>query len=400
MRDAHARCSSACTSRSIPDAPADSLSAGASAAPAGRARAGVRVPHPGSRRADDRADRRGGRSPVRRARELKARRHDAALRVASAAGSVPPVRSHHGAARRRVRRHVQIARRRPPATSCGRWSGRDCRARPRARARQPTSARRSRALSVDGLTRAPCFHDVSLHGRRAARSSASSGSSARAARSCSKRSSACTAPTPATIALDGAAGRRCDRRATPARAGIALVPEERQRQGLFFNLDLRHNLVLPTATRQARRARCDDGEERREAERLLDDWRIKAPGIDAPARRAERRQPAEGRRREVAGHRAARAAARRADQGRGCRRQVRDSRDHPPRRRRTGSPCSSCRAICPKCSRSPIASSSCAKAAMQGELAGDGATEEAVMRLATPRSGAGIVKRLLAACAS
>ena len=28
------------------------------------------------------------------------------------------------------------------------------------------------------------------------------------------------------------------------RAGLALVPEERQRQGLFFNLTLRHNLVL------------------------------------------------------------------------------------------------------------------------------------------------------------
>ena len=32
------------------------------------------------------------------------------------------------------------------------------------------------------------------------------------------------------------------------RAGIALVPEDRQRQALFFNLALRHNLVLPRAT--------------------------------------------------------------------------------------------------------------------------------------------------------
>jgi len=31
---------------------------------------------------------------------------------------------------------------------------------------------------------------------------------------------------------------------------LALVPENRQRQGLFFNLSLRHNLVLPLAAKQ------------------------------------------------------------------------------------------------------------------------------------------------------
>ena len=46
--------------------------------------------------------------------------------------------------------------------------------------------------------------------------------------------------------LDGAATSfRSPRDA--ARAGIALVPEERHRQGLLFNLDLRHNLVIPKA---------------------------------------------------------------------------------------------------------------------------------------------------------
>ena len=66
-----------------------------------------------------------------------------------------------------------------------------------------------------------------------------------------------------------------------ARAGIALVPEERQRQGLFFNLDLRHNLVLPTRHAERRRADRQRREERRDAGRLLGDWRIKAAGIDA-----------------------------------------------------------------------------------------------------------------------
>jgi inositol transport system ATP-binding protein len=33
-----------------------------------------------------------------------------------------------------------------------------------------------------------------------------------------------------------------------ARAGIVLVPEERHRQGLWFNFDLRNNLSIPRAT--------------------------------------------------------------------------------------------------------------------------------------------------------
>jgi rhamnose transport system ATP-binding protein len=87
------------------------------------------------------------------------------------------------------------------------------------------------------------------------------------------------APDAGTIA---AAGRvvalRSARDAT--RCGIALVPEERQRQGLFFNLGIRHNLMLPS--RAASGAILIHGQtERRESEDLLRSWRIKAPGIDA-----------------------------------------------------------------------------------------------------------------------
>jgi rhamnose transport system ATP-binding protein len=47
-------------------------------------------------------------------------------------------------------------------------------------------------------------------------------------------------------------GRRVQARSArdAARAGLALVPEERQRQGLCFNLSLEHNLVLPLAAKQ------------------------------------------------------------------------------------------------------------------------------------------------------
>jgi ABC-type sugar transport system ATPase subunit len=66
-----------------------------------------------------------------------------------------------------------------------------------------------------------------------------------------------------------------------ARAGIALVPEERQRQGLFFNLNIRHNLVMPRRiVRGEMRVRA--GEERREAGTLVHEWRIKASSVDAP----------------------------------------------------------------------------------------------------------------------
>jgi ABC-type sugar transport system ATPase subunit len=65
-----------------------------------------------------------------------------------------------------------------------------------------------------------------------------------------------------------------------ARAGIALVPEERQRQGLFFNLNLRHNLVLPSEVLRGR-AVIRTERERRSAARLLEEWRIKARAPEA-----------------------------------------------------------------------------------------------------------------------
>jgi ABC-type sugar transport system ATPase subunit len=65
-----------------------------------------------------------------------------------------------------------------------------------------------------------------------------------------------------------------------ARAGIVLVPEERQRQGPFFNMTLRDNIMLPSrATRGAVLIRSQA--ERRRADELLRAWRIKAPHADA-----------------------------------------------------------------------------------------------------------------------
>jgi ABC-type sugar transport system ATPase subunit len=65
------------------------------------------------------------------------------------------------------------------------------------------------------------------------------------------------------------------------RAGLALVPEERHRQGLFFNLSVRDNLLLP-AENAGTRWRRDRGRERSVGLGLIEQWRIKTPGAEAP----------------------------------------------------------------------------------------------------------------------
>jgi len=64
-----------------------------------------------------------------------------------------------------------------------------------------------------------------------------------------------------------------------AREGLALVPEERHRQGLFFNLTLRQNLMIAART-AAGDVLIRGGLERAETGRLLSEWRVKASGQD------------------------------------------------------------------------------------------------------------------------
>jgi ABC-type sugar transport system ATPase subunit len=63
-----------------------------------------------------------------------------------------------------------------------------------------------------------------------------------------------------------------------ARGGVALVPEDRQHEGLFFNLSLRHNLMLPSAA--ASGAILVHRQEQATSAALLRRWRIKAPSPD------------------------------------------------------------------------------------------------------------------------
>jgi ABC-type sugar transport system ATPase subunit len=64
------------------------------------------------------------------------------------------------------------------------------------------------------------------------------------------------------------------------RTGLALVPEERHRQGLFFNLGVRDNLLIPSENASGT-WRIDDRRERDAAQRLVEQWRIKTPGLEA-----------------------------------------------------------------------------------------------------------------------
>ena len=86
-------------------------------------------------------------------------------------------------------------------------------------------------------------------------------------------------PTSGSITLDAKAVSFHSPR-DAARAGIVLVPEERHRQGLWFNFDLRNNLSIPRST-LSHGMTVRKNEECREAAQMLAEWRIRAPGIDA-----------------------------------------------------------------------------------------------------------------------
>ena len=143
----------------------------------------------------------------------------------------------------------------------------------------PRESAASPSLAVRGLTRAPCFRDVTLSAGRGEIVGlfglVGSGRSElletifglyRAQRG--------------TVAIEGREMQLTSPRQA-ARAGIALVPEERHRQGLFFNLTLQHNLMMPART-IAGDVLIRRSAERLAAAQLMAEWRIKAAGPDVP----------------------------------------------------------------------------------------------------------------------
>ena len=121
------------------------------------------------------------------------------------------------------------------------------------------------------------------------------------------------------------------------RAGIALVPERRDRDGLAMSLSVRDNVSLPTlhAQRQplVRRAQVAA---RVDAAQAIDDSRHPSQRADAAGERAQRRQPAEGAAGQVDVARTAVADPARADPGGRRRRPPGPAQRDPSRGRQRG----------------------------------------------------------------
>jgi rhamnose transport system ATP-binding protein len=134
------------------------------------------------------------------------------------------------------------------------------------------------ALSVRGLTRRPCFQDVSLD-VGAGEIVGLFGLVGSGRSELLETIFALRKAERGTIQVGGTTLTAHSPRQA-ARQGIALVPEERHRQGLFFNLTLRHNLMMPART-VAGDILIRDAQERRECEQLLSEWRVKSAGPSA-----------------------------------------------------------------------------------------------------------------------
>jgi rhamnose transport system ATP-binding protein len=134
-------------------------------------------------------------------------------------------------------------------------------------------------LAIDRLSSAPCFHDVSLT-VAAGEVVGLFGLVGSGRTELLETLVGLRAADSGTLTV---AGARCRFRSPrdAARSGVVLVPEDRQRQGLFFNLSLRHNLALPSAEAEGRR--IVRRHERAEAADLLRRWRIGSAAIDVDA---------------------------------------------------------------------------------------------------------------------
>lgn len=131
------------------------------------------------------------------------------------------------------------------------------------------------ALAVHGLASRPCFEDVSL----SVASGEILGIFGLVGSGRSELLETIFGLRRAERGTIEVGGRRVHLRSPrqAAREGIALVPEERHRQGLFFNLDLRHNLMM-TARTVAGDILIHGVREHRRSRKLLEEWRVKAAG--------------------------------------------------------------------------------------------------------------------------
>ena len=103
-----------------------------------------------------------------------------------------------------------------------------------------------------------------------------------------------------TVLLDGAPVRFASS-ADAVRAGVFLVPEDRKRMGLLLDLAITENITLPNLGAYARGLTISREAERARADKSRGELDIRAPTSGRARRLPFRRQPAEGRARQVAG---------------------------------------------------------------------------------------------------
>jgi ribose transport system ATP-binding protein len=143
-------------------------------------------------------------------------------------------------------------------------------------------ARKGELLRVEGLTRRGILDDVnlSLHGGEVLGVAGLVG----AGRTELARAIMGADPIDAgRITIRGQAARV----RTPAgavRQGLGFLPEDRKAHGLVLSLSVQHNIALPNHRRMSRWGLLDARRERREAQRMIDQLRIKTPSPDRIAR--------------------------------------------------------------------------------------------------------------------
>jgi rhamnose transport system ATP-binding protein len=144
--------------------------------------------------------------------------------------------------------------------------------------RQSVSGEASPALSVRQLTRRPCFEDVTID-VRPGEIVGIFGLVGSGRTELLETIFGLAPPDAGTVAINGRpATLRSARDA--ARAGLAFVPEDRQRFGLSFNMTVGQNLVLPRAAK-ARVTRLDAARERAIASEQVERLSIRTRSLDS-----------------------------------------------------------------------------------------------------------------------
>jgi rhamnose transport system ATP-binding protein len=143
--------------------------------------------------------------------------------------------------------------------------------------RPAAAAGRTAALSVRGLTRRPWFSDVTLD-VRPGEIVGIFGLVGSGRTELLETIFGLARPETGSIDVAGASVTLQSAR-DAARAGLALVPEDRQQQGIFFNLSLRDNMMVPRAEK-AGTSRIHRGAETVAASAQVERLAIRTPSIE------------------------------------------------------------------------------------------------------------------------